>query len=191
MQCICLVLRSVVQLHALQLSFSFLQRPLPWVLYMRVVLTCLWKNLMNIVLICSGTNAMYCDILSVKCSEFLHVFKPGVFALWFDVYECGVITLLPLCIWRVDSCMMVSHVGPRAGCGCCMPCEVVACIVVLPMPVDSLMVFLCRIEVDIYILGFGEILPNFVHVEFVFTFVDFPWICIDLSRCVRLHDTVM
>ena len=39
---------------------------------------------------------------------------------------------------------MVSHVGPRAGCGCCMPCEVVACIVVLPMPVGILLHVLAR-----------------------------------------------
>ena len=37
--------------------------------------------------------------------------------------------------------MMVSHIGPRAGCGCCLPGEVVACIVVLPMPVALLLVF--------------------------------------------------
>ena len=84
-----------VHLHVLQLSFSFLQRPLPWVLYMRVVLTCLWKNFMNIVFICSCSNAMYCDILCEKCSEFLQ-WKPGV-CLHYDsiICECGVITLFP------------------------------------------------------------------------------------------------
>lgn len=33
------------------------------VLYMRVMLTCLWKNFMNIVLICSCTNVVCYDIL--------------------------------------------------------------------------------------------------------------------------------
>ena len=53
--------------------------------------------------------------------------------------------------------MMVSHVGPRAGCGCCMPCEVVACIVVLPLPVGSLLGISCLLLVGIYLHDLPQI----------------------------------
>ena len=56
-----------------------------------------------------------------------------------------------------------------------MPCEVVACIVVLPMPVVPLLVFLCLFEVDIYILGFGAFLAEFkeIFAEFTEIFAEF------------------
>ena len=93
-----------------------------------------------------------CHVLwySSKCSDRLHVFKPGVIALPFIICEVGAKPLLVFCIWRMVSCLMGSHVGPRAGCGCCMPCEVVACIVVLPLPVVQLMGISCLLLVGIY-----------------------------------------
>ena len=85
-----------------------------------------------------------------------------------------------------------------------MPCEVVACIVVLPLPVGSLLVCLGRFVVDIYFCGFGAILPNsmiFCRIPGPFAefkkflpnsmnSLHFPWICIDLSQCMKLHVTV-
>ena len=98
---------------------------------------------------------------------------------------------------------MGSHVGPRAGCGCCMPCEVVACIVVLPLPVDILLVCRGLFEVDIYFGGFGAIFAEFTEILSNSMFLPnsrqmlpnlmgsaFPWICIDLSQCMKLHVTV-
>ena len=176
----------------LQLSFLFCRDVYFIVLYMRVVLTCLWKNFMNIVLRCSCTNVMCYDILR-KCSKFLHVFKPGVIALQFIDCELRAMILIAFCIWRLASCLMGSHVGPRAGCGCCMPCEVVACIVVLPMPVGILMgVLACFWSVSTSMIcrnfaGFAQLLPLFECFEF-------SWICSNFSpfsQYMKLHVTVM
>ena len=109
-------------------------------------------------------NVMCYDILR-KCSDFLHVFTSGVVALPFIACELSAILLLVLCIGGMTCCLMGSHVGPRAGCGCCMPCEVVACIVVLPMPVGILLgVLACSWSVSTSMLcrnfaGFALVLP--------------------------------
>ena len=151
-----------VKLHVLQLSFSFLQRPcwkfcicgLCWPVCERTLWTLYWyvRVRMSCVMIffkmqwLSACIQVRCDYITIHY-------------LWIgcDTTECL------LYIWRRVSCLMGSHVGPRAGCGCCMPCEVVACIVVLPMPVDILLVFLCLFEVDIYFLGFVAILLHFAQ----------------------------
>ena len=72
--------------------------------------------------------------------------------------------------------MMVSHIGPRAGCGCCLPGEVVACIVVLPMPVALLLVFLSLFEVDINLCGFGAICNILHYCQICVNSQHFPWI---------------
>ena len=68
-----------------------------------------------------------------------------------------------LYIWRRVSCLMESHVGPRAGCGCCMPCEVVACIVVLPLPVGNLPGISCLLLVGIYLHDLPQIFGFCLH----------------------------
>ena len=151
-----------VQFHVLQLSFSFLQwlcrssvYGLCWPVCKRTLWTLYWDV----------HARMSCVMIFLKkCSKSLHVFKPGVIALPFIDCELCAILLHVFCIWRTASCLMGSHVGPRAGCGCCMPCEVVACIVVLPLPVGGLLPVSCLLLVCIYIHDLPQICGVFVWI---------------------------
>ena len=67
-----------------------------------------------------------------------------------------------------------------------MPCEVVACIVVLPLPVGSLLGISCLLLVGIYLHDLPQISALFAYLHFK----DLYWL-FAISQYMKLHVTVI